>query len=53
MQSDARNVHMNSFLFGMPVDVVASWWWSIAPEAEWLLMVERGSGWRCSAGLAQ
>jgi hypothetical protein len=32
---------MNSFLFGMPVDVVASWWWSIAPEAEWLLMVER------------
>jgi hypothetical protein len=24
MQSEARNVHMRSFLFGMPVDVLGS-----------------------------
>ena len=36
MQSEARKAHIRSFLFGMPVDVVGSWWWSIV--AAWLLM---------------
>src|SRR5580698_9449675 len=38
MQSDARKAHMRSFLFGMPVVVDGSWWWSMAPAAAVLLM---------------
>jgi len=32
MQSEARNAHMRSFLFGMPVEVLGSWWWSMVPS---------------------
>ena len=38
MQSEARKAHMRSFLFGMPVDVVGSMWWSRVPAAAVLLM---------------
>jgi hypothetical protein len=42
MQSDARNAHMRSFLFGMPVEVDGSWWWSMVPA--WLLIGKKGGG---------
>src|SRR5580698_11433310 len=43
MQSEARKAHMSSFLFGMPVEVVGSWWWSMAPVAA-VLMEMGGCG---------
>src|SRR5580698_3422803 len=42
MQSDARKAHMSSFLFGMPVEVVGSWWWSMAPVAAVLMEMVAG-----------
>jgi hypothetical protein len=38
MQSEARKAHMRTFLFGMPVEVVGSKWWSMVPVAASLLM---------------
>jgi len=41
MQSEARNAHIRSFLFGMPVTVVESWWWSMVHAAA-VLLIEMG-----------
>src|ERR1017187_4082984 len=38
MQSDARNAHMRIFLFGIPVEVVGSKWWSMVAAGASLLM---------------